>query len=109
MLHGAFLALHIHDPQGRNPYEADLFFGRTADKGVVVHWLDGTGGETSRTLGIGTETADALSFTFPYPGGTFYDRLSYDAAHDRWRLLIDKESGGHRTPFSDWFFDRAAK
>ena len=107
VLGGAFVELHIHDPSPRHAYEARVFIGRTASGGLVAHWLDGTGGETSRTLGRGRIDGDVVELDFAYPNGMFRDRLSYDRAADRWRLLI--ASGPEEKPevFSDWTFTRA--
>ncbi len=103
---GAFIEMHIKDPAGRSPYEARVFFGQAADGDLVIHWLDRTGGETSRTLGSGHIVADSLVFSFPYPDGTFRDRLSFDPAHDTWRLRIETGPAGQPVTFSDWYFDR---
>jgi hypothetical protein len=104
---GAFLELHVKDPAGRSPYEARVFFGQDAKGALVVHWLDATGGETSRTLGSGEVRGDAAVFRFPYPDGEFRDRLEYDRAHDRWRLLIVTGPEAQPKVFSDWVFERA--
>ena len=74
---------------------------------MVVHWLAGTGAETSETLGTGSIAGDVVTLTFPYPEGTFRDKLTYDAAHDRWRLFIEMGSLDHPKVFSDWYFDRS--
>lgn len=105
---GAFLELHIKDPAGRAPYEARVFFGEDDAGALVVHWIDGTGGETSRTLGTGSMKGDHVDLTFPYPGDTFRDRLDYDRAADRWRLVIEHGPKDHPLPFCDWSFDRAS-
>ena len=105
---GAFLEMHIRDPSGRSPYEARVFFGQDAAGALVVNWLDGTGGATSRTLGSGTIKGDHITLTFPYPGSEFRDRLDYDRATDRWRLVIEMGPRDHPQPFSDWTFDRVA-
>lgn len=104
---GAFLELHIKDPSGRSPYEARVFFGQDEAGGLVIHWLDATGGATSKTLGAGRVTAEGAAFAFPYPDGVFRDRLTYDAGRDTWRLLI--QTGPENAPetFSDWTFRRA--
>jgi len=103
---GAFLEMHIKDPAGAAPYEARVFIGRN-DKGrLIVHWLDATGGETSQTVGMGDLTADGAKLGFPYPGNEFRDRLDYDRAHDRWRLIIEMGPPSHPQVFSDWDFDR---
>ena len=104
---GAFLEMHVLDPEGQDHYEALIFFGQATDHKLVVHWLDGTGGETSRTLGTGQVSGDLASITFPYPDGIFRDRLTYDPARDRWRLLIEMGPEAHPKTFSDWFFERA--
>ncbi len=103
---GGFLELHIKDPTARQPYEARVFFGMDAAGQLVVHWLDGSGGETSRTLGVGQARGDVVSLTFPYPDGPFRDRLTYDRARDRWRLLIEMGPVDHPKVFSDWLFER---
>jgi hypothetical protein len=103
---GAFLELHIKDPAGRDPYEAQVYFGSDAAGQLVVHWLDATGGETSRTLGRGRAEGDLVTLDFPYPDGDFRDRLTYDAAHDRWRLYIETGPAEHPRVFSDWTFER---
>lgn len=104
---GAFVELHIQDPTGRSPYEARVWFGQDGAGKLVIHWLDATGGETSRTMGTGDIKGDSLMFAFPYPDGTFRDRLEYDRAHDQWRLRIET---GDKAPvvFSDWLFTRRA-
>ena len=106
---GLFIELLIKDPTGRSPYEARVFFGMDVKGGLVVHWLDATGGESSKTLGFGRLEADAAVFSFAYPDGTFRDRLSYDAGADTWRLRI--ETGDEASPvvFSDWRFTRRAR
>ena len=83
-----------------------MFVGRKDDGQFLAHWLDGTGAETSRTLGHGALAGDTLQLTFPYPEGEFRDSLSYDRARDRWRLLI--VTGPQQPPeiFSDWYFER---
>jgi len=103
---GAFLELHVRDPKGRDPYEAAVFFGQDAADGLVVHWLDATGGETSRILGVGQLTPDGATLVFPYPSGEFRDTLTYDSVHDRWRLLIETGSKDKPKTFSDWRFER---
>ena len=106
MFGGAFLEMHIKDPAGAAPYEARVYIGRTDKGGLVVHWLDATGGETSQTVGTGELTADGARLVFPYPGNEFRDRLEYDRAHDRWRLFIEMGMRTHPQVFSDWYFDR---
>ncbi len=103
---GTFTELHIKDPRGVDHYEARVFFGKAENGKLVVHWLDGTGGETSRTLGSGDVTGDVVTMTFAYPEGTFRDTFTYDRIKDRWRLLILMGSTNHPRTFSDWYFDR---
>jgi hypothetical protein len=103
---GAFLELHVKDPKAKDAYEARVFFGQDAGGRVVVHWLDRTGGEYSRTLGAGQLTPDGARLVFPYPDGDFRDALTYDPAHDRWRLLIETGPKDKPQVFSDWWFDR---
>jgi len=103
---GNFLELHIKDPSGRDSYEARVYFGTDASGQLVVHWLDATGGETSRTLGGGQVQGDLVTLNFPYPDGAFRDRLTYDRAQDRWRLFIEMGPADHPRVFSDWFFKR---
>ena len=103
---GKFFELHIKDPLGHDKYEARVFFGSDDKGGVIVHWLDGTGGETSKTLGIGRIEGDLMTLVFPYPDGIFRDRLTYDSGHDRWRLLIEMGPTDHPKVFSDWLFER---
>ena len=52
-------------------------------------------------------TGDLVTLVFPYPDGTFRDRLSYDPTRDRWRLLIEMGPEAHPRTFSDWSFSRA--
>jgi hypothetical protein len=103
---GAFIEMHVQDPTGRSHYEARVFFGEDSKGGLVVHWLDATGGEPSRTLGSGKIAGDHITLYFPYPDGPFRDRLDYDRAHDRWRLLIEMGPKDHPQTFSDWYFAR---
>lgn len=103
---GAFLEMHIFDPDKRSQYEARVFIGEDARGALVAHWLDGTGGETSRTLGVGAVKGNHVTLTFPYPGNEFRDRLDYDRAKDRWRLVIEMGPRDHAQLFSDWTFDR---
>jgi len=103
---GAFLELHIKDPTGKLPYEARVFLGEAKDGTIVAHWLDGTGGETSRTLGSGRIVGDRVELTFPYPEGEFRDRLEYDRVRDRWRLFIEMGPPDQPKTFSDWYFER---
>lgn len=103
---GAFLEMHIKDQADAASYEARVFIGRNDKGGLVVHWLDATGGETSQTLGSGALTADGAKLVFPYPDDEFRDRLDYDRAHDRWRLFIEMGPRDHPKVFSDWYFDR---
>jgi hypothetical protein len=105
---GAFLEMHIKDPSDRSPYEARVFIGEDAQGALVVHWLDATGGETSRTLGTGMIEGDHATLTFPYPDGEFRDRLDYDPSGDRWRLVTEMGPKDHPQPLCDWSFDRAA-
>ena len=106
-LGGTFTELHIKDPRGVDRYEARVFFGKQENGELVVHWLDGTGGETSRTLGSGAVNGDVVTITFAYPDGTFRDTFAYDRINDRWRLLILTGPRDHPRTFSDWRFDRA--
>ena len=103
---GAFVELHIKDPAGKVPYEARVFLGEAKDGSIVAHWLDGTGGETSRTLGHGRIIGDRVELNFPYPEGEFRDRLEYDRARDRWRLFIEMGPKDQPKTFSDWYFER---
>jgi hypothetical protein len=103
---GNFLDLHIKDPAGRDGYEARVYFGSDASGSLVVHWLDATGGETSRTLGGGQVQGDVVTLTFPYPDGVFRDRLTYDRTQDSWRLFIEMGPADHPKVFSDWYFKR---
>ena len=103
---GAFTELHIKDPRGVDRYEARVFFGRTENGDLVVHWLDGTGGETSRTLGSGAVDGDVVTMTFAYPDAPFRDTFAYDRIRDRWRLLILTGPADHPRTFSDWRFER---
>ena len=104
---GAFVELHVKDPAGRSPYEARVFFGQADDGALVAHWLDATGGEMSRTLGRGQAAADRVDLVFAYPEGEMRNRLIYDRAHDRWRMLIEMGPKDQPRVFSDWYFDRA--
>lgn len=104
---GKFTELHIKDPRSVDRYEARVFFGKANNGSLVVHWLDGTGGETSRTLGSGSINGDVVTMTFPYPDGVFRDTFTYDRAEDRWRLLILMGPSDHPKVFSDWYFNRA--
>jgi len=103
---GAFLEMDIKDPSGQSPYDAWVFIGEDAGGALVVHWLDATGGETSRTLGSGTIKGNHVSLTFPYPDGEFRDRLDYDRQGDRWRLIIETGPKEQAQTFCDWSFDR---
>ncbi len=103
---GAFVELHVADPTGQNDYEARVFFGQAKDGAVVVHWLDATGGGTSRTLGAGQIVGDALKMTFAYPEGEMRNRLDYDRATDRWRMRIEMGAKDKPALFSDWTFVR---
>jgi len=103
---GAFVELHVKDPAGKTPYEARVFFSQANDDAVVVHWLDATGGESSRTLGGGRFSGDRLDLTFAYPDGEMRNHLEYDRAHDRWRMLIETGPKDQPRIFSDWYFDR---
>lgn len=103
---GAFVELHVADPSGKNDYEARVFFGQGDDGAVVVHWLDGTGGGSSRTLGGGRVVGDRLDLTFAYPEGEMRNRLDYDRATDRWRMRIEMGSKDKPSLFSDWTFVR---
>ena len=103
---GMFTELHIKDPRGVDRYEARVFFGKAENGKLVVHWLDGTGGETSRTLGSGDVNGDVVTMTFAYPEGTFRDTFTYDRIKDRWRLLVLMGPTDHPRTFSDWYFDR---
>lgn len=103
---GTFLEMHIKDPAGRIPYEAKVYIGQDERGGLVAHWLDGTGGGTSRTLGTGSADGDTVRLDFPYPEGLLRDRLSYDRARDRWRLLIETGTAERPEVFADWYFER---
>lgn len=104
---GAFIELHIKDPAGRSPYEARVFLGEAADGAIVAHWLDGTGGGSSRTLGHGRVVGDTIELRFSYPEGELRDRLEYDRTRDRWRLYIEMGPEDQPKVFADWHFDRA--
>jgi hypothetical protein len=103
---GAFLELHIKDPAGKVPYEARVFFAETKDGSIVAHWLDATGGETSRTLGTGRIVKNRVELIFPYPGSDFRNRLEYEPLSDRWRMLIQMGPKDKPRTFSDWYFKR---
>ena len=105
---GAFLEMHITDPDKRSPYEARVFIGEDAQGGLIVHWLDGTGGDTSRTVGTGTIKGNHITLKFPYPGAEFRDHLDYDRVKDRWRLVIDMGPPNHVEEFCNWAFDRVS-
>lgn len=105
---GAFLEMHIKDPTGKVPYEARVFLGQADDGSIVAHWLDGTGGESSRTLGNGRIVGDLVALSFPYPAGEFRNRLEYDRGRDRWRMFIEMGPKEQPKIFSDWYFERAA-
>ena len=103
---GSFLELHIKDPTAPIGYEARVFFGSDSSGRLVVHWIDGSGGETSRTLGRGQIQGNLVTMDFPYPDGAFRDRLTYDSAKDSWRLYIESGPIDHPQVFSDWIFKR---
>lgn len=105
---GAFVELHIKDPSGRSDYEARVFLGQDEDGTVVAHWLDGTGGGSSRTLGTGRIVGDRLDLTFAYPEGEMRNQLSYDRAQDAWRMRIEMGPKAAPRVFSDWRFVRRA-
>lgn len=107
ILNGSFLEVHLKDPANNDRYEANVFFGEKQDGGLVVHWLDETGAETSQTLGTGSAEGNVVTLTFPYPEGAFRDKLTYDPAHDRWRLFIEMGPIDHSKVFSDWYFNRS--
>ncbi len=104
---GSFLELHIKDPANKDRYEARVFFGQTQAGSLVVHWLDATGADTSQILGKGTVAGNVVTLTFPYPEGTFRDKLTFDPAQDRWHLFIEMGPADHPKVFSDWYFDRS--
>ncbi|WP_324750064.1 hypothetical protein SH591_00520 [Sphingomonas sp. LY54] len=103
---GAFLEMHIKDPAGKLPYEARVYLGQADDGSIVAHWLDGTGGESSRTLGSGRIVGDQVELSFPYRAGEFRNRLEYDRRRDRWRMFIEMGPKEHSKIFSDWYFER---
>ena len=67
--------------------------------------LDGTGGESLRTLGRGRIVGDRVKLNFPYLEGESAIG-SITTVRDRCRLLIEMGPKDQAWTFSDWYFER---
>ncbi len=97
-------------PEDAAPYEALYHIGFEASSGrMVMHLLDSTGVVAERSVGAGVPEADAITFTFPYLGGPFTNRFTYDPRDDSWthELSAWRERGA--VPFATKRLTRAAR
>ena len=109
MFDSRFFLLDIEGPEGPDRYQAHVYFGEDGEGRLTVHWLDVTGGETARTLGTGRVDGYLVTLSFPYPDGEFRDRIEYDPASDRWRILATTGPEASPVVFADWTFTRAVE
>jgi SAM-dependent methyltransferase len=88
-------------PGGAVPYEAVYHIGFEPSSGtMVMHLLDSTGVVAERSVGRGIPEADAVTFTFPYLGGPFTNRFTYDSRRDSWTHELSARQGAQATPFA---------
>ena len=107
-LGGKYFLLQLAALPPDKPYQAAIFVGTDDHGQVVAHWLDVFGGEYSKTLGRGSETADGLDLTFDYPDGPTRNRVSL-LPGGRWRMLVTETPKGQaERVFSDYELTPAA-
>jgi hypothetical protein len=101
VLDGKYFLLQLIAGPGEKPYQAAVFFGRTDDGRVIVHWLDIFGGEYSQVHGRGTETPDKVVTDFPYADGPTRNEVTLHPGG--WRMLVTETPTGQATRvFSDY-------
>ena len=107
-LQATFTEMHMLDVQVPPRYEARVLIGfDAASQSVIVHWLDSFGAKYSIPHATGQITGATLGFTFPYPGGSFRDTLTYDKEHDCWTLQIEAaQPDGSWKHFAQYFIRR---
>jgi hypothetical protein len=112
VLQDGFLRLHVFDPADAPKYEADIFmcFDPHAGAGdYVVHWLDQFGAAGGRVVATGKREGERLVVFFPYPGETFRNTFTRDAAADSWSLVIEAQAkDGTWSPFARYTLIRAS-
>lgn len=101
---GHYLQLHEvsreKSPAGTPAYEARVFLGRQPRTGAYVCvWLDNS--VVGSSGGVATAEGSRLPFVFKSGQGAFYNTMTYDPETDRWRMVMEGESNGGRTPFAD--------
>ena len=90
ILNGAFIQLHMKDVARPAQYEALVLIGEdTVSNGVLVHWLDSTGGANSVPSGEGSTAGDTLTFDIPYPGHPFRDTFVHRRSDGSWTFHLD--------------------
>lgn len=102
------------DSTGAPAYEAIVTFGRdpAVAGGLVAMWLDvtGDGGLVTDGFGHGMAKGDSVPFVWHLADGSgIANTFTYDAANDRWHMVIDNlDAKGQRRPFASTRLVRAS-
>ena len=108
-LEGRFVELHMKDVHVPPGYEARVLIGcDSTSHRVIAHWMDSFGAAYSVPHGTGFVHGDTLELTFPYAGGPFRDRFTYDRGRDSWQFLLESgDSTGAWSTFASYDVRRA--
>lgn len=103
VLNHQFLRLRMEDVNTPPEYVARVFIGYDGkNKEYVAHWLDSSGGRSSKTLGYGQLEDNAIEFRFDYPEGPF--RTTFEQIGDNtWHIRMrSKGDNGSWSAFADF-------
>jgi hypothetical protein len=103
VLNHQFLRLRMKDVNAPPEYVAQVFIGydHQAEE-YVAHWLDSSGGRSSKTLGYAQRVDNTLEFTFEYPDGPFRTKFEKQT-ENRWHVHIrSKEDDGRWDTFAEY-------
>lgn len=98
-----FLRLRMEDVSTPPEYVAHIYIGYDPEEEeYVAHWLDDSGGRSSKTLGFGQREGKTVTFEFDYPEGLFRTTFEQKAG-EAWHVLIRaKEDMGAWSTFAEY-------
>lgn len=88
VLNDQFLRFRMEDVNAPPAYAARVYIGYDREEQeYVAHWLDVTGGGSSKTIGYGQLENGSVQFNFDYPEGPF--RTTFERKRDAvWHILM---------------------
>jgi hypothetical protein len=103
-LGGRFLLFKLSSVDRKEPYDAEVTVGATADGKLRAFWSDTFGAEGA-IQGDGRIDGETLTIDYPYPDGTFRNRIEPTTAG--WRWTIVSLDGDKEKPFATYSMVKA--